>query len=226
MNAQFTKDQIGAIRTLLSMFHPDKCAAEHKDAADGFTKAVNQAKDKGTYSVIAQIMALVAKYGITKDTKDRMAEAWAEFNAQPQTEGTRSGAGTKERKAKAEDTRSGAGPKAKAEPTIDPVVMAKAKAKQDETGWERSKMGSWLNLEFDLRGAAAKVYLDEIFKSESSGTGRSGWADQLYSKLKQGPVTKAELEVWAKSTGSNNVWNHLSHYWAICEMANAIWAKK
>lgn len=213
MNAQFTKDQIAAIRTLLSMFHPDKCAAEHKDASLGFTKAVNQAKDKGTYSVIAQIMALVAKYGITKDTKDRMAEAWAEFNAQPQTEGTRSGAGTKERKAKAEP--------------IDPVVMAKAKAKQDETGWDRSKMGSWLNLEFGLRGAAAKVYLDEMFKSDSSRTGRSGWwAYQLYSKLKQGPVTKAELEAWAKSTGSNNVWNHLSHYWAICEMANAIWAKK
>lgn len=213
MNAQFTKDQIAAIRTLLSMFHPDKCGAGQKDAADGFTKAVNQAKDKGTYSVIAQIMALVAKYGITKDTKDRMAEAWAEFNAQPQTEGTRSGAGTKERKAKAE-------------PTIDPVVMAKAKAKQNETGWERSKMGSWLNLEFDLRGAAAKVYLDEIFKSESTGTGRRGYAEDLYDMLRKGPVSKSELEAFLKATGSNNAWNHLSHFWAICEMANAIWAKK
>lgn len=213
MNAQFTKDQIAAIRTLLSMFHPDKCGAEQKDAADGFTKAVNQAKDKGTYSVIAQIMAIVAKYGITKDTKDRMAEAWAEFNAQPQTEGTRSGAGTKERKAKAE-------------PTIDPVVMAKAKAKQDETGWERSKMGSWLNLEFDLRGAAAKVYLDEIFKSESTGTGRRGYIDDLYDRLKKGPMTLSELQAFLKSTGSDNAMKHEKYYWGLCEMVNTIWAQK
>lgn len=212
MNAQFTKDQTAAIRTLLSMFHPDKCPAEFKEIADNFTKAINSAKDKGNYTVIASIMALVAKYGITKDTKDGMAPAWDEFNTQPKTDGP-----------KAE---SKAGPKAKKskEHTIDPEIMAKAQAKQAESDWDRSKMGSWLNLVYDLKGAAAKVYLDELFKTTSSGPRQSAFGDFL-NILRNGPMSDEAWEDWLKGTTENNR-NHSSQFRAIKDTVNAVWAKK
>lgn len=214
---QFTKDQTNTVRMLLSMFHPDKCPAEYKDCADGFTKAINKARDQGIYSVISQILGLVAKYGITKDSKDRMPEAWAEFSAEPEIKGSGQQSKPNDSKAKAKESK---------EHRIDPEILRKAKARQDATGWDRSKMGSWLNLEFDLKGAAAKIYLDEIFRSESTGGGRDKLTDSLYAKLKSGPITKEEFEAWAKSTGSDNLWKHRSKHWAVCEMANAIWAKK
>ena len=216
---QFTKDQTNTVRMLLSMFHPDKCPAEFKDAADGFTKAINKARDQGIYSTISQILGLVAKYGITKDSKDRMPEAWAEFSAEPEIKGSgrqSKGGESKANESKAKDK----------EPKINPEILKKAKARQDASGWDRSKMGSWLNLEFDLKGAAAKIYLDEIFRSESTGGGRDKLTDSLYAKLKTGPITREEFEAWAKSTGSDNLWKHRSKHWAVCEMANAIWAKK
>ena len=188
---QFTKDQTNTVRMLLSMFHPDKCPAEFKDAADG----------------------------ITKDSKDKMPEAWAEFSAEPEIKGSgrqSKGGESKANESKAKDK----------EPKINPEILKKAKARQDASGWDRSKMGSWLNLEFDLKGAAAKIYLDEIFRSESTGGGRDKLTDSLYAKLKTGPITREEFEAWAKSTGSDNLWKHRSKHWAVCEMANAIWAKK
>lgn len=214
---QFTKDQTNTVRMLLSMFHPDKCPAEFKDAADGFTKAINKARDQGIYSTISQILGLVAKYGITKDSKERMPEAWAEFSAEPEIKGSGQQSKPNDSKAKAKESK---------EHGINPEILRKAKARQYATGWDRSKMGSWLNLEFDLKGAAAKVYLDEIFRSESTGGGRDKLTDSLYAKLKAGPITKEEFEAWAKSTGSENLWKHRSKHWAVCEMANAIWAKK
>ena len=208
MNAQFTKDQQAAIRTLLSMFHPDKCPENLKEYADGFTKAVNVAKDKGTYSVIAQIMALIAKYGITKDTKDGLAEAWAEFSSQPKTEGPRSG------------------PKAepKPEPKVDPTIMAKAKAKLADTNWDRKRMNSWLGAEFAIYGKLAKAYLDELFQTTKTEGRESNRAD-FYKRLETGPMTDAEFAKWLKAQ-SDNVQKHASAWDMARKMANAIWAKK
>lgn len=211
MNAQFTKDQESAIRTLLSMFHPDKCSAEFKKEAEGFTKAINQAKDKGNYTVIASIMALAAKHGITKNTKDGMPSAWAEFESQPATDGPKKKDNPKAKKQKAGHT-------------IDPEIMAKAQAKQAESGFDRSKMGSWFNLVFDLRGAAAKVYLDELFKTTSTGPRQSAFGDFL-NLLRNGPMSDEAWEAWLKSTTENNR-NHSSQFRAIKDTVNAVWSSK
>ena len=216
---QFTKDQTNTVRMLLSMFHPDKCPAEYKDCADGFTKAINKARDEGIYSIISQILGLVAKYGITKDSKERMPEAWAEFSAEPEIKG--SGQQSKGGESKAKESKTKANGK---EPKIDPEILRKVKAKQDATGWDRSKMGSWLNLEFDLKGAAAKVYLDEIFRAESAKPRQSAFGDFL-NILRNGPMSDQAWEEWLKGTTENNR-NHSSQFRAIKDTVNAVWAKK
>jgi hypothetical protein len=39
-------------------------------------------------------------------------------------------------------------------------------------------------------------------------------------------MSRDDLAQWIVSTGSNNVKAHETHYWAICELANKIWATK
>lgn len=218
MNAQFTKDQTNTIRMLLSMFHPDKCPVELKEYADGFTKAINKAKDDGIYGIISQILSLVAKYGITKDSKDKMPEAWAEFSAGPKVYGSGE---TGKGKAKAEPK------KEKPEPEVKDDILQKARAKMEESGWDRSKMGSWLNLVYDLKGKAAKVYLDILFaKGESSGSGRDSIRDTLFDKLQKGKMSDKEFEDWLNKEGTDNTRRHKTHWDAIRKMANAIWESK
>jgi len=210
----FTKAQTAQFRTLASMFHPDKLGEQDQDIIDVATKvsaALNVANDKNDWFTVSTILGLVAKHGITKSNYSAIHDMWAEFDAAPKH--TQSGP-----KPKAE-------PKAKATPTVSETILNEAREKQNASGWDRKKMTAWLGLEFDLFGAYAKVYLDLIF-AKKKGEARTGWASQLYSKLAQGPMSRDDLAHWIVSTGSSNVKAHETHYWAICELANKIWATK
>lgn len=210
----FNKSQTASFRTLASMFHPDKLGDWDQAIIDTATKisaVLNNAKDKDDWFTVSAILNLVAKHGITKSNYSNIDLLWEEFDSTPKH--TQSGP-----KPKAE-------PKPKAAPTVSETILNEAREKQNASGWDRKKMTAWLGLEFDLFGAYAKVYLDLIF-AKKKGEARTGWASQLYSKLAQGPMSRDDLTQWIVSTGSSNVKNHETHYWAICELANKIWASK
>jgi len=207
----FTKEQRSQYRTLISMFHPDRVPDDFKDTANKICQILNKANDAVDWFTISDILRLVGKYGITKNSYDNINQLWEDWDNIPKTQQSR---------AKAE-------PKAKpkAEP-LNQEILAKAKEKQQAEGWDRKKTASWLGFVYDLFGKDAKLYLDEIFKKQSSGKAKTGWTAQLYERLAQGPMSMEELEEWIKSTESKNVAAHKSHYWAICELANTIHAKK
>lgn len=210
----FTKAQTAQFRTLASMFHPDKLGDQEQAIIDIATKvsaALNNAKDKEDWFTISSILSLVAKHGITKSNYSAIGDMWHEFDLAP--------------KHTQSSTKPKAEPKAKAKPTVSEDILDQVRDKQNASGWDRKKMTAWLGLEFDLFGAYAKVYLDIIF-AKRKGEARTGYASQLYSKLARGPMTRVELGDWIRSTGSNNIKNHETHYWAICELANQIWATK
>lgn len=211
----FTKSQTAQLRTLSSMFHPDKLVDQGVLVAEigGKISAVlNNAKDKDDWFTISEILNLTAKHGITRNNYSNIEAMWAEYDNAPKHTQTNF-------KTKSE-------PKAKAKPTVSEEILNATREKQNASGWDRKKMTAWLGIEFDLFGAYAKVYLDIIFAKKKGGEGRTGWASQLYTKLAQGPLTREELADWIQSTGSSNVKNHETHYWAICELANKIWSSK
>ena len=210
--SNFTAAQKSQLRTLIGMFHPDKVADQYKETATKLTQALNKASDSGDWFTISDILRLTASHGITKSNLDGIDALWSEFDAQPKHS-------TSGPKPKAER-------KEKAKPTVSQEILREAKEKQNATGWDRKKMAAWLGIEFDLFGPHAKVYLDEIFRVAKGERAKTGWAAQLYSKLAQGPMTRQDLADWIASTGSNNVKQHETHYWAICELANTIWANK
>ena len=210
--SNFTAAQKSQLRTLIGMFHPDKVADQYKETATKLTQALNKASDSGDWFTISDILRLTASHGITKSNLDGIDALWSEFDAQPKHS-------TSGPKPKAER-------KEKAKPTVSPEILREAKEKQNATGWDRKKIAAWLGIEFDLFGPHAKVYLDEIFRVAKGERAKTGWAAQLYSKLAQGPMTRQDLADWIASTGSNNVKQHETHYWAICELANTIWANK
>lgn len=210
--SNFTQAQKSQLRTLVGMFHPDKVADQYKETATKITQVLNKASDSGDWFTISEILRLTASHGITKSNMDNLDALWAEFEATPKHSGFQA-------KPKSE-------PKQKAKPTVSETILAEAKEKQNATGWDRKKMSAWLGLEFDIFGPHAKVYLDEIFKVAKGDKAKTGWAAQLYSKLAQQPMSRDELKDWIRSTGSKNVAAHETHYWAICELANTIHAKK
>lgn len=210
----FNKSQTASFRTLASMFHPDKLGDWDQAIIETATKVsavLNNAKDKDDWFTVSAILNLVAKHGITKSNYSNIDLLWEEFDSTPKH--TQSGP-----KPKAE-------PKAKAAPTVSETILNEAREKQNASGWDRKKMTAWLGLEFDLFGAYAKVYLDLIF-AKKKGEARTGYVQTLYSKLAQGPMTREELSSWIDSTGSKNAKAHETHFWAICELANKIWATK
>ena len=210
--SNFTAAQKSQLRTLIGMFHPDKVTEQYKETATKLTQALNKASDSGDWFTISDILRLTASHGITKSNLDGIDALWAEFDAQPKHS-------TSGPKPKAER-------KEKAKPTVSPEILREAKEKQNATGWDRKKIAAWLGIEFDLFGPYAKVYLDEIFRVAKGERAKTGWAAQLYTKLAQAPMSRQELADWITSTGSNNVKQHETHYWAICELANTIWANK
>lgn len=210
----FTKAQTAQFRTLASMFHPDKLGDQDQSIIDMATKVsaiLNNAKDKNDWFTISEILNLVAKHAITKHNYDGLAALLIEFDSAP--------------KHSQSSAKSKAEPKAKAKPHVAEDILNHAREQQNATGWDRKKMTAWMGLEFDLFGIYAKVYLDLVF-AKKKGEARTGWASQLYTKLAQGPMTRDDLGQWIASTGSSNVKNHETHYWAICELANKIWASK
>lgn len=210
----FNKSQTASFRTLASMFHPDKLGDKGEVVLELATKIsaiLNNAKDKDDWFTVSDILNLVAKYGITKNNYDNIESLWEEYDSSPKHTQTNF-------KAKNE-------PKQKPKPTINEDILNQAKAQRDSKNWDRKKLTAWMGLEFDLFGAYAKVYLDLIF-AKKKGEARTGWASQLYTKLALGPISREELAEWISSTGSSNVKNHETHYWAICELANKIWASK
>jgi len=210
----FNKSQTASFRTLASMFHPDKLGDWDQAIIDTATKVsavLNNAKDKDDWFTVSTILNLVAKHGITKSNYSNIDLLWEEFDSTPKH--TQSGP-----KPKSE-------PKAKAKPTVNDSILNEARERQSATGWDRKKMTAWLGLEFDLFGAYAKVYLDLIF-AKKKGEARTGYVQTLYSKLAQGPMSRDELSSWIDSTGSKNAKAHETHFWAICELANKIWATK
>ena len=210
--SNFTSTQKSQLRTLVGMFHPDKVADQYKETATKVTQVLNKASDSGDWFTVSEILRLTAVHKITKSNLDGLDALWAEFEATPK----HSTSGPKPRQERKE----------KAKPTVNADILAEAKDQQNATGWDRKKMAAWLGLQYDLFGPYAKAYLDEIFRVAKGTKAKTGWASQLYNKLAQSPMTRQELADWITSTGSNNVKQHETHYWAICELANAIWASK
>jgi hypothetical protein len=210
--SNFTSTQKSQLRTLVGMFHPDKVAEQYKETATKITQTLNKASDQGDWFTVSEILRLTAFYGVTKNDLSKIDAIWDDFDSAPKHS-------TSGPKPKAER-------KEKAKPTVSESILREAKEKQNASGWDRKKMAAWLGIEFDLFGPFAKVYLDEIFRVAKGTKAKTGWASQLYNKLAQQPMTRQELADWITSTGSNNVKQHETHYWAICELANAIWASK
>jgi hypothetical protein len=215
MNVKFTSDQSKQFATMRQMFGENKMGDQPDDvksAAGRILQKLNDANDKD-WGMVRDILALVAEFGITKDSnKDKIPEMLAKLEAL-----RASTAGPKKESPKAE--------KPKAEPKIDPAIMAKVKAKMEANPlWDRSKVGSYMNLEFDIKGVLAKAYLDMLFvKAEKAQ--RSGHFASFLDLLRNGPMSDAQWEAWLKGTTENNR-NHSSQFKAIKDTVNAVWAKK
>lgn len=233
MNA-FTKEQNQAIARLFSLFHPDKNPGSI--AATGFTQALNKAKEFGMFSTVQTISALVAKFGITKENKSGLDQAWEEFQKIPGTGPSqdeerqkRRANERKEREEKAEQERAQREKEreereAKEKADFEELIKS-LKETAAANGWGRSKMASYLDLNFDIKGKKAKELLDIIFAGETGEKRSRGAFADFLNQLREGPMSDADWEEWLKNTTENNR-NHSSQFKGIKDCVNAVWAKK
>ena len=209
-NVKSKADIQTAYRSVVGFLHPDKIASLDVDdatrnAALEIMQRINALYNSESWDALHSLLELVREYGLKKDLTQARALLAKLAEPKPQEKA----------KAKANDTKS--------EPKVDTTILERARAKERETGWDRSKIASWLNLEYDLRGKSAKVYLDLIFtKGETQERGDTVKAS-FYRLLKTGPVTTEQVDAWIKAQNRVNVDRHRSYYLDIAKLTNAVW---
>lgn len=186
-------------KKLLNAVHPDKVSADLKEKATKLTALLNAARDKNDEGFIQRVWDLYSS-----------GDLW--------TWDPDSYYGKRQEKAKEKET------KKEKEFKIDPTILRYATTARDSNGYDRSKMGAWLNLSYSIRGAAAKAYLDLLFPAGES-KGREGYVNAFYDRLARGKMSDAEFKEWL-SGQSENAKKHGGKWDAVRKMANKIWDAK
>jgi hypothetical protein len=195
----FTAAQTRAIRSLLGAIHPDK-NPERIELATALTAAANKARDDGDWATLAKMLEALEKGTI-----------WAQQEEdKPEPE-------------KEQETKKGKG-KEQTKVEINAELLAKYRSVVESEGYDKRKMGGWLQLNTGLSAREIKAYLDELFVEVKASRGKS-IAARFYERLEQGPLSREEFDLWIAGE-SKGAQAYTAHYWAIAEMTNAIWNRK
>lgn len=90
-----------------------------------------------------------------------------------------------------------------------------------EEGKTVKEIRGWLVFQHSIEGKDATA---EIAKAGVGGSVSTGFAADFYAELREDTMTVERFEAII-AEGSKNVQNHKSHYNAIRELANSIWAQ-